>query len=490
MAAMPSVGRIKQLSVLGVATAAVLGFSASSASADDVWLWACHGPNGATLPISGNPQVQLNRSFSGRFEGYGDDCSSTTQSDFGGGGKKLSLEASAAGTVDGASESVASFSVPAGLQLAGVKLRRETRGFTGSAAQQFPLIYEAFVGANTLEKIQSGGADTQEDFEKAATANSGEQLKLRVACQSPGASTSCPVPGSSASVLINRVGMKVTEVAGPSGDSKPQFAIGGIRNPAAGKLTLDIRATDAGVGLKMAEAWFEGQQAAATSANFDGAKCNELTPGDGTVDLPLDADCMKVTPEGLKLDVDAGPLSNEDHTLVVRVWDWAGNFTEKKQVLTVLNNPDLGTATRTLSIGTSGINVPTNPNANNNGSGGVAGASATSCRSPRLSMVLAEKPLRVKKRVPVLKYNKRYKFTGRLTCVINNRRRSAPKRTRVDILSQVGKKTTEGPGTTTSTSGKISVILAYTKSRTLIFRFTNSDGQRSQVRIKVTVAKK
>ena len=65
--------------------------------------------------------------------------------------------------------------------------------------------------------------------------------------------------------------------------------------------------------------------------------------------------------------------------------------------------------------------------------------SAQQCRSPRLSVFLAQKPLRVSSGVPVLKTGKRYRFSGRLTCVINGRRRSAPKRTRIDILNTVGK---------------------------------------------------
>ena len=56
MAAMPSVGRIKQLSVVALA-AAFLGVTASSASANDVWLWACHDPNGAALPELGGQAV-------------------------------------------------------------------------------------------------------------------------------------------------------------------------------------------------------------------------------------------------------------------------------------------------------------------------------------------------------------------------------------------------------------------------------------------------
>ncbi len=49
MAAMPSVGRIHKLWVLGIATAAV-GANASTASAGhNVWLWACQGPAGQPL---------------------------------------------------------------------------------------------------------------------------------------------------------------------------------------------------------------------------------------------------------------------------------------------------------------------------------------------------------------------------------------------------------------------------------------------------------
>jgi hypothetical protein len=36
----------------------------------------------------------------------------------------------------------------------------------------------------------------------------------------------------------------------------------------------------------------------------------------------------------------------------------------------------------------------------------------------------------------------------------------------------------------------LTIILAYTSSRTLTFRFTNTDGARSQVKIKIKVAKK
>jgi hypothetical protein len=53
----------------------------------------------------------------------------------------------------------------------------------------------------------------------------------------------------------------------------------------------------------------------------------------------------------------------------------------------------------------------------------------------------------------------------------------------------VGKKTTEKSGTTVASKGAFQIILAYPSARTLTFRFTNSEGTRSQVKIKVKVEK-
>ena len=118
------------------------------------------------------------------------------------------------------------------------------------------------------------------------------------------------------------------------------------------------------------------------------------------------------------------------------------------------------------------------------------GASSTQCNSPRLSVVLAQKPVRVSKGVPVLRYNQRYRFTGRLTCVINGKRQSAPKRARIDLLNTVGKKTSDKSGTTVASKGAFAIILSYTSSRTLTFRFTNSEGKKAEVKIKIKVEKK
>ena len=54
----------------------------------------------------------------------------------------------------------------------------------------------------------------------------------------------------------------------------------------------------------------------------------------------------------------------------------------------------------------------------------------------------------------------------------------------------MGKKTSEKSGTTVASKGAFQIILAYPSSRTLIFRFTNSEGQRAQVKIPITIQKK
>jgi hypothetical protein len=179
----------------------------------------------------------------------------------------------------------------------------------------------------------------------------------------------------------------------------------------------------------------------------------------------------------------------------VRVVDLSGRetiFRDGSALPTVelLNNPNLGQSSQQLSIGTSGLATQPGSTNTNTGSGGVAGATSTQCSSPRLSVELSQKPMRVAKGVPVLQRSKRYLFRGRLTCVVNGKRQSAPKRARIDLQNKVGKKTTDVSGTTVASKGAFKIILSYTKSRTLIFRFTNSEGKRAQVSIKIKVEKK
>src|SRR3954454_9024936 len=105
VAAMPSVGRIKQLSVLGGVAAALLAVGASSASAatNEVWLWACHGPDGSPLSSSYEP----GQIYDGTVTAFGGGCGAP------GGGLELKLAppaGSPAGTpINGVSEARATF---------------------------------------------------------------------------------------------------------------------------------------------------------------------------------------------------------------------------------------------------------------------------------------------------------------------------------------------------------------------------------------------
>jgi hypothetical protein len=447
---MPSFSRIKQLSVLGVA-AATLGVTAGGASAapNDVWVWACHGPSGQELG---------NVFGSNNFTAYGVGCDAA--GDVVAGGLRGELPSNGA----------ANLTVPPGTQLTAVRLQRQ---FTGAPN----VTYTATALGSSLESFtQDAPAE-----DKTIPVNPGTQVSgnvgLRLECVTPSA---CPSP-TGAALDVSSVAMKVSDT------DAPHVAVGGYQSPADKDLKLDFAGTDIGTGLRTAEAWITGQGVA--RADFPGTNCRDLTPNDATVDMPLDAKCAFA--EHAYLTVPVTGLTNGDgYTLNYRVTDWAGNEYTESKPLSINVNPYLGTNSQTLSIGTSGTTTPNANNNNNGGSGGVAGASAQSCRSPRLSFSLSNKPMRISKGVPVLQYGKRYRFNGRLTCVINGKRKSAPKRARVDILNKVGKKTIEKAGTTVRDKGRLTVILSYKSSRSISFRFTNSDGQRSTVTIKIKVEKK
>ncbi|HEY6890344.1 MAG TPA: hypothetical protein VI300_21245, partial [Solirubrobacter sp.] len=371
----------------------------------------------------------------------------------------------------------ANLTVPPMTKLTALRVQRRASGV--AAGIEYSI--KAPSNAVTLESFS--GADVAA-ADKTFTVDPGSTVggNVAIALGCP-AAAGCAADGP-ATLDISRLGMKVAE----TGDSQaPTFAVGGTRSPAAGTLKLDIHANDPGVGLNWAEAGIDGTVLA--RQRFAASNCEELTPGDGTVDLPLGNDCPNV--EATQIDVATTGLPDGNYTLVVRVADWAGNITEQRSPVEINNNVNLGTNTQTLSIGTSGSTTPNaNQNAANNNSGGILGASSQNCKTPRLSFSLSQKPLRVSNGVPVLQYGKRYRFNGRLTCVINGKRQSAPKRARVDILNKIGKKTYNKAGTTVRDSGKLTVILAYKTSRTITFRFTNSDGKRSSVSIKVKVEKK
>jgi len=479
---MPSVGRRKKFLVLGVA-AAVLGVTAPRASADnEVWFWACQAPSSSQLAFSlKEPPNWFHRDATG-------DGAVTSDGD------NACVAHPITGTLaPNPSSAAAEFNRPPGTTLTKVRVTRATHGFGAPVA-----------GDNSTYRLSTEGGDLEPSLNRstatgdlsgeltkdvAASPSSGDAVHIAVSC-----SSSC---GSSpVSFDVSRVGMQVVA----AGASKPQFGVGGVRSPVGGNtkatdpedpnryLNLDVQATSPGAPLYYAEAFFSDNPGGIKRGYFGG--CTDLTPTTPTVlDFALGACSTNGNAAISKLD--AGAITtNGVHTLIVRAVDVLGNTNEVKQDLEVLNNVNLGVSSQTLSIGTSGIgNTQGTGNNTGGGSGGVAGASSQNCKTPRMSVVLIDKPLKVSKGVPVLRANHRYRFKGRLTCVINGKRKSAPKRARIDLQNKIGKKTYDKSGTTVHNKGNFTIIVSYRSSRTMIFRFTNSDGKRSQVSIKVKVQK-
>src|SRR3954454_10921102 len=114
VAAMPSVGLKMKLSVLGVAFAA-LGVSTSTASASDVWLWACHGPSGSPINSFG----------SNNFSAYDGGCTQNGGTlDTGGLRGRLTP---AGGMIDRNAAS-ANLTVPPSTKLVGLRVQRRVSG--------------------------------------------------------------------------------------------------------------------------------------------------------------------------------------------------------------------------------------------------------------------------------------------------------------------------------------------------------------------------
>jgi hypothetical protein len=200
------------------------------------------------------------------------------------------------------------------------------------------------------------------------------------------------------------------------------------------------------------------------------ALCDGADPcTDGTAELPFNT----------------GGFADGFYDLHIAITDADGQIgtVPVKPDFQIWNYRPAGSSTATLSVGSS---VPTPAGGGGGGSsGGVEGASAGACTSPKLSMVLDQRPLRIRHGVPVLVAGKRYRFTGRLTCVINGRRVSAPKRTRVDVRAIVHGRSVSKGRASVGAKGKIVFRIASRSSRTLEFRFTAPNGTVTRVRIKI-----
>ena len=121
----------------------------------------------------------------------------------------------------------------------------------------------------------------------------------------------------------------------------------------------------------------------------------------------------------------------------------------------------------------------------------MGGAPAAACRSPRLSVNLAQKPLRISKRRPGAAVRQALPLQRPPDLRDQRQAPLGAEAHAIEILNKVGKRTVEKPGTTIARQGPAASHRWPTaSSRTLTFRFSNSDGQRSQVTIKIRVEKK
>jgi hypothetical protein len=449
-----SFGHMKRLTVAALACGALF-VPAQVASANDVTLWACHGPNGEALGVG--PLVASGTTSAG--------C--TTKSTALTDGLHASLPAGAAG----AATSWWRVPISPYVTLKHVMAQRQTNGFGDGFGGQ-----ESYVARSSASNVlETAPPSLTGTLDKDAT---GDDVFFGVTCN---VSPSANCPGQSVGVDIGAVALTVADTSAPRGSAGPWHS------PVGGSFDLSVTGTDDGAGLSSAVAFVDGNPVA--SAALGDTTCRDLSDG-GAIDIAINAGCP-LHVDNVKLTVNTVGIPDGAHTLRVTLTDIAGNATNivNDAPLEVNNTPVVQSPSQDLTIGNSGTNVvgANGGTGGTGGSGGVAGASETSCQSPKLTMLLSQKPLRVSHGVPVLRYDKRYRFRGRLTCVVNGKRKSATPRTRIDLVNTVGKRTVLKGGATVRDKGGITLILSYKSSRTLTFRYTNPDGKRSQVKIKIKV---
>jgi len=259
----------------------------------------------------------------------------------------------------------------------------------------------------------------------------------------------------------------------PTASAVPHGTVGGVQSPASsGALVLSVLATESdGVGLRSATALIDGGFAAA--APFEDGACRS--------GAPVDVACPAI----VTLNVLTIDLSDGEHELEVVIEDELGRRFIRRETFEVDNTPPISTPTVIVDIA-SGAIVPSPPP----GTGPTPpGGGVPGCADPRLSMFLAQDPLRFRRGVPVLAKGRRYRFRGRLTCRIAGRRRAAPRGTAIQVLHRTRKRLMVKRSLTVRRGGRIAARLAFKSRRVLIFRLRGQSGRLVRVRIPVRVSK-
>ena len=294
-------------------------------------------------------------------------------------------------------------------------------------------------------------------------------------------SSTSPMKAAIVTLLVAAFGFApATATAQQAPDSQaPEYALGGLRDPAQGVLVLTVSARDlGGSGLLTATATLGGGTpvVCAVRRRTCAADVPTTCPDTGTVEL----------------EVPTTSLPDGQHDLDLRVSDVAGNVSAKvERIITVRNTPDVHTSTVTVHVG-SGVAAPPRPGGTAPPLAGVRRQTAAPvCQLPRMTMALTRKPLRRQRNgVPVLKAGKSYRFSGRVTCRVGKRRVNAPLGLPIEIYHQVGARKLRKLGTKTRAKGRVAVNLRLYGKRVLIFRVRGTRREIVQVRIRVAVVKR
>jgi hypothetical protein len=298
----------------------------------------------------------------------------------------------------------------------------------------------------------------------------------------------------------------VLAVWAPRASGEAVGAVGGVASPVTGVLNLSLDATDAELGLSGATVTLDGVTVAtrsgytAATASF-GAPCVPPVPfgegGGAMTGSPSEASCPTVVTD-VALAVDTSSVSDGPHQLEVTVTDGAGAVTTLvDRTITVANTQAVQPSSVTLALGSgashaSGAGASPAGAGGSGGAGGVLGSTSrrSACASPRLSMVLAQRPLRISPHgLVVLRAHRRYRYTGHLTCLLRGKRVAAAAHTVVQMIDHVGRRTVVERATAVRAAGRIVVLRAYPSSRMIVFEAPAGKGRPAVVRILIEVVR-
>jgi hypothetical protein len=461
-----------------------------AASAASVELWACHGAQEEAL---GTGPFESTTGGDGRTATYGDGCKE--------GGDHTGGLVATFSDPDPAGRSLAlwQLNLPSGVALESLRIKRETTGFGGAPVSGSPQIYEVSTSSGSSGVVESTAlnesSDAPLDGELVAPSVSGPSS---VSGRYVSASVSCALGGGErcAADPNGTVGAEVSSIAlGVRDESPPSGSVEGVQSPLEPGEALELLlndVSDAGLGLANAEALIDGHEVA--FVRLGSGACPERPASSATIDLPLGNDGCPNNVSNVALRVPVGGIGT--HSLQVRVTDAAGTTTTiEERTIEVQGPPQSGPSTVTIAVGNQGSS------SSSSAAGGVLGSFSSStpggkpaaCQLPELSMKLTSKPLRWvkidKRRVPVLRSRHRYVFRGRLTCVVDNHRVSAPTGIVVRVLYKIGGHIyyASGRGTMTVHRGQLRAILGYFSSRTIIFRYKPGNGEFAQVNIPIEI---